>query len=108
MIREQHEFCSEFYSLTKAIEVVVSIRGTNETVRIEILKDERTDKYHVHTYIKNHVTLQPTYPQTSGSFDQKTKDFYIWVDYDLPWVIQDSADVALNQALGFLKERCSP
>ena len=102
-----HSFCSEFYTIEKSIEVVVTIQGESERIRIDLLRDEETGIYSTSAYIETHFTLQPTYPKTNESFDRKPEDFRVWADYDLPWVHQDSADVALRQALGFLKERCS-
>lgn len=103
----RHSFCSEFYTIAKSIEVVVSIQGKNETIRIEALQDAIRGTYCTASYIKTDVTLQPTYPQTNGSFDRHPEDFRIWVRYDLPWTDRGSADEALEQALGFLRERCS-
>ncbi len=104
--KQQHGFCSEFYILEKTIEVVVRIKGEDERVKIDALKDEM-GKYSTKSYIEEHVTLQPTYPQTHGTFDKAPRDYRIWLDYDLPWTHRNTADDALNQALWFLKERCS-
>ena len=100
-------FCSEFYIVEKSIEVVVTIQQQDERIRIDALLDTKTGDYSTASYIETDVTLQPTYPQTHGSFDRNPEDFRIWVRYELPWTNRDSADAALNQALGFLEERCS-
>ena len=105
--KKTHTFCSEFYTVEKSIEVVVTIQGQGTRIRIDSLRDGETGNYSTRAYIAMHLTLQPTYPQTSGSFDSNPRDFRIWVDYDLPWTHRDSADAALGQALGFLGERCS-
>ena len=102
-----HSFCSEFYTIEKSIEVVVTIQGEADRIRIDALRDAKTGDYCTKAYIETHLTLQPTYPQTGGSFDRNPEDVRVWVDYDLPWTNRDSADAALGQALGFLKERCS-
>ena len=101
------EFCDEFYVVEKSIEVVVKIAGEPQTIRIEALKSLPQAKYCTRAYIQEYVTLQPTFPQTGEKFDRKLEDMCIWVDYSLPWTDRESADDALNQALGFLRERCS-
>ena len=105
--RKMHAFCSEFYTIEKSIEVVVTIQGQSERIRIDSLQEENTGNYSTKAYIERGLTLQQTYPQTRGSFDRDPENFRVWVDYDLPWTHQDSADAALGQAVGFLKERCS-
>ncbi|MEE9250824.1 MAG: hypothetical protein V3U93_06825 [Alphaproteobacteria bacterium] len=103
----RHGFCSEFYTVEKSIEVVVKLRDGDTRIKIDALKDERAGKFSTKEYREELVTLQPTCPQTGGSYDRQPEDFRIWVDYDLPWTNRDTADAALEQALGFLKERCS-
>lgn len=100
-------FCEESYVVEKIIEVVVQISGEPRTIRIEALRSLPQGKYSTRAQIEENVTVQPTYPQTGSKFDQKPKDVCIWVNYSLPWTDRESADEALNQALGFLKERCS-
>ena len=58
-------------------------------------------------YIEEEITVQPTYPHTDGDFSRPQESVTVWIDYNLPWTDRDSADAALAQALGFLKERCS-
>lgn len=103
---ERHGFCSEFYTIEKSIEVVVNIQGQDTQIKIDALKDGRSGKFSTKAYIEEHVTLQPTYPQTRGSYDREAEDFRVWVSYNLPWTDRDTADAALDQALGFLRERC--
>lgn len=105
--KQRHGFCSEFYTVEKTIEVVVTIGGESETIRIDALKEGGTGEYSTKAYREEHLTVQPTYPQSGGSFDRAARDYRVWVDYDLPWTNRDSSAAALNQALGFLKERCS-
>ena len=102
-----HSFCSEFYTIERSIEVVVTIQEESKRIRIDLLRNEQTGIYSTKAYIERHFTMQPTYPQTNGSFGSQPEDVRVWADYDLPWIHQDSADVALRQALGFLGERCS-
>lgn len=104
---QKHDFCSEFYTVEKTIEVVVTIGGESERIKIDALRQGGTGEYSTRAYREEHITVQPTYPQSGGSFDRKPQNYRVWVDYDLPWTNRDSADAALNQALGFLQERCS-
>jgi hypothetical protein len=94
-------YASEFYIIDRTIELVVRLKATGESarIRIEILKDQG-GTYSVRSYIEEHVTIQPTYAS-------QPKDALVWVDYDVPWVSQSSTDVALDQALNFLSERCA-
>ena len=105
--RKWHDFCSEFYTVEKSIEVVVTTGGQSERIRIDALRNEMTGTCCTKAYIEEHVSLQPTYPQTSGKFDRSPRSLRVWVDYELPWTNWDSADEALGQALSFLRERCS-
>ena len=58
-------------------------------------------------YVREDVTVQPTYPQTAGGFARTPRSSQLWLGYDLPWTARDSADGALAQALGFLEERAT-
>ena len=104
---ERHAFCSEFYTVEKSIEVVVRRGGESKTVRIDALRNGETGAFSTRAYIEEHVTLQPTYPQTGNKFDKKSEDFRVCVAWtDFPWTDRDSANSAIGQALGFLRERC--
>jgi len=108
MITDQNiEFCDEFYVVEKSVEVVVKIAGEPQTIRIEALLSLPTGKYCTRAYLQEYATLQPTFPQTGGKLDRKPEDMRIWVDYSLPSTDRESADEAINQVLGFLRERCS-
>ncbi len=101
-----YSFCSEFYIVEKSIEVVANINGEDRQIRIDALNGPNsTIRYSTASYIKEDITVQPTYPQTKGDFDSKPERVQIWIAYDLPWTARDSADDALAQALSFLKER---
>lgn len=102
-----HSFCSEFYIVEKTIEVVVSIQGQNERIRIDALQRLPSADYSTRAYIEDEFTFQPTLPKQNGQFIRKPESHRIWVVYDLPWVHANSADAALRRALSFLKERCS-
>jgi|TARA_R110000823_G_scaffold170605_1_gene303195 hypothetical protein len=104
------DFCDEAYTVEKIVEVVVTLNGKDEssTLRLEVLKDVLSGKYSVHCYEKEHFHLQPSYPQIKGKFATQDGDFEVWTPLTpaLPWVDRNTADSALQQALGFLKERC--
>ena len=104
-----YDFASEFYIVEKTIEVVVSIRGESQSIRIEALNNPDSDppsRYSTRAYIREDMTVQPTYPQSGGGqFDRKPTSVSVWVSYDLPWTSRDTADAALSQALGFLGDR---
>ncbi|WP_417799070.1 hypothetical protein [Terasakiella pusilla] len=104
--QNQHRHCNEFYTVAKTIEVVVLINGEQCHIRIDALKDETQGVYTTHSYFEENVTLQPTYPNSGGLFQRPTQDYQIWTSFNLPWTRSDTADGALNQALGWLSERC--
>ena len=99
----KYKFCSEFYEIEKAIEVLVKIGPEHQAIRIEALHSLITGHYRTRAYIN----VQPTYSQISETFDRKAEEIRTWIDYDLPWTDCTSADECLNQALLILKERCS-
>ena len=86
---EKFPFCTEFYQVEKVIEVVVLIRGEAKTVRIEALLHPAMNAYKINSFV---------WHEADGN--------RFWVDYELPWVMQRSADSALDHALGFLRDRC--
>jgi hypothetical protein len=105
--RQNIDFCDEFYVVEKSVEVVVKISGEPQTIRIEALQSPSQEKYCTRAYIQYYATVQPTYPQTGDKFDSEPKDISVFVDYDLPWTDRETADEAINQALGFLREKCN-
>lgn len=106
IVKSTYDACSEAYIVEKTVEVVAQIGEENETIRIEALRDLRDGHYSARAYRREHVTVQPTYPQTGAKYDRSPEVFQVWVDYDLPWVHREDADGALSQALGFLSQRC--
>lgn len=103
-----HRHCHEFHEVEKSIEVVVSIAGQSQRIRIEALRDVKAGDYWTRAYIRKHVTLQPTYHQDDGKLAKVPEKFWIWTAYEIPWTSENSAAAALSQALGWLKGRCSP
>jgi len=99
------DFCSEFYVVEKAIEVVVGIGGENKTIRIEALRS-RSGHYSTSAYVEESVRVQPAYSLPGEESAAPARDVTIWVVFNLPWTDRDTADDALQQALGFLSERC--
>lgn len=83
--QNQYDFCKEFYTIEKSIEVVVNIAGHPEIIRIEALYSPITSRYSTKAYILEHFTLQPTYPQSQGKFLQPPTDKAFWIKWDLPW-----------------------
>ena len=50
-----HSFCSEFYTIEKSIEVVVTIQGEADRIRIDALRDAKTGDYCTTAYIETHL-----------------------------------------------------
>jgi hypothetical protein len=97
------DFCSEYYIVEKAIEVVTKIEGVNRHFRIEALHGpESVIPYSARCYMRVDVAVQPTSPQTNS------RPVSVWAHYDLPSTARDSADQSLEQALAFLRERSAP
>ncbi len=99
MLPNGYDFCSEFYIVEKSIEVVVQIREVDRTFRIDALHNPTTNRYRTRASVLEQITVQPIYPQ------RKTELVRAWIEYNIPWTNKESADDALVQALGFLKEQ---
>ena len=95
---------NEVYEVVKTAELVGYDRNM---YRIEVLKcfSNPNVPYLIRSLIWRHITVQPTYPKTSGKFDRQPEDMGVWVDVELPWVVAQTADGALAQALSFLAGR---
>ena len=102
-----HAFCSAFYTVEKSIEVVVPIGGEERRIRIDALRNAPDGRFSTKAYIEEDITVQPSYPQTGDSFGRKPEHIRVWISYDLPWTNQDSAEGALQQALGGLRPNSS-
>lgn len=95
--------CSEFYEVAKTVEFVKNHAGEDKQFRIDALHDLKAGNFSTAVYVKESFTLQPTYPQTNGAFDRKPEDAYIWIAYNnVGWTNRNTADEAIEQALGFL------
>lgn len=103
--RNTFNFCNEFYVVVKSVEIVARVADNEKHIRIDALHSPDTNQYSTSSYVFEHVTLQPTYPQTNSEFAKAPESFGVWVSYDLPWTSGSSAEVVLAQALSFLRDR---
>ncbi|AGA31683.1 hypothetical protein [Singulisphaera acidiphila] len=97
---EHLDFCRELYVVEKTVEVVVSIQGEPEFIRIEAFHDLQAGRYKTRSCMQAKVKLQAAHG------NQGLIETDAWVDYDLPWTDGETADEVVEQALGFLRERC--
>ena len=79
---KQFDFCSEFYTVEKTIEVVAELKAGPRTVRIEALRGE-DGKYSTRAYTDKTFILQPD--EIENSQMVKPQSHTVWVRYDLPW-----------------------
>lgn len=95
--------CSEFYEVAMSVQFVRPYGGKDRRFRINALHDPQTGKYSTSAYIKEDVTLQPSFPVVNGKFESTPKSYSLWVAFtNIGWTHQDSAEAAIEQALGFL------
>ena len=100
------DFCSEYHILEKAIEVVTKIGGIDRQFRIEALHGpESVIPYSARCYIRVDIAVQPAPPGAPGGPGGKSETVSVWAQYDLPGTETDSADMAIEQALGVLRQR---
>lgn len=99
---------TEVDEIVSVVEVV--LRGSTN-VRLEVHKDYSNSNtpFKVHYLERVTVNLQPSYPSSEGggqprTFEQRTEDIDVWKRADYPWVAAQSAEDALNQALGWIQE----
>jgi hypothetical protein len=94
---------TEFYFIERTVEAVVTLRGEFNRVRIDVLFDGNSD-YGIAAYLLQEIEVQPTYPGGAAVANRQ-----VWVRWsDFPWTNTSSADAALRQALGFLREQSGP
>ena len=95
--------CSEFYEVAKSVEFVKTYGGEDRYFRINALFHPQTGRYSTSAYVREAVALQPTYPQTMGVYDRKPEDMQVWIVFgNLGWTDRNTAEEAIEQALGFL------
>jgi hypothetical protein len=94
------DFCSDYQVFEKAIEVTSKIGGVDRRFRIEALHaPESVIPYTTRCYIR--VDLH-----AAGELGKK-ETISVWAQYDLPKTGSESADTAIEHALGYLRERSS-
>ena len=89
---------TEAYEVLRTVEVIMGERN----YRIEVLRGywNPATPFTARCYVREDVTVQPTYPQTAGGFARTPRSSQLWLGYDLPWTARDSADGALAQGAG--------
>lgn len=101
------DYCTEFYVIEKVIEIVAQSGGEAKTFRIEALREPTGEKpYSTRAYVQDYITVQPAYPQIHGEHQRASETLAVWSSIDIGWTSRGTADEALQQALGFLGERC--
>lgn len=95
--------CSEFYEVVKSVEFVKEFGGIDRMFRIDALYQPETGVYSTRVYIEESVTLQPAYPNQNGKRTSVCEDYRIWVVLgNAGSTNRDTAEAAIQQALGFL------
>lgn len=96
---------NEFYEVAKTVQFVKSYGGEDRTFKIEALFDPKSGSYSTSAYIQEYVTLQPSYPVVNGIYTSKPTDYSVWVKFgNIGWTDRESAESAIEQALGFLSK----
>ncbi|HEY7298989.1 MAG TPA: hypothetical protein VH684_13865 [Xanthobacteraceae bacterium] len=96
------DFCSEYHVFEKAIEVMSKIGGVDRRFRIEALHaPESVIPYSARCYVR--INLDTTVEAEAG----KNETVSVWAHYHLPGTAGESADEAIERALGYLRERSS-
>ena len=104
MIRpSMYKNCSEFYEVAKIVEFVMPYGGQDTHIRIEALHDPQSGRYSTRVSYQQEFRLQPSYPVVNGNFGKNPGDFSLWVPFpNAAWTDRDTADAAIEQALGFI------
>ena len=95
---------NEVYEVVKTVEVV----GYDRNIyRVEVLKcySNTSVPFLVNYLTRDEAIVQPTYPQTGGKFDRQPESVEVWHLSREPWVVGQTAEDALKQALHWLAER---
>lgn len=95
------DFATEFYTIERTVEIVVNL----EVFRIEVMESSDGNKpFSTRVYEREDIVAQPAYP--SNVNPERTPETYAaWKSLDIGWTARETAEGALNQALGFLGER---
>ena len=95
------------HAFTEVYEVVhtVDVTMNHDMYRIEVLKDysRSSFEYVVRYYLRQAMTVQPSFPSDGGIFSRTPESMYVWVYTHFPDVHADTPDRALAQALGFME-----
>lgn len=95
--------CSAFYEVVKTVEFVKPHGGKDTCFRIDALFDPQSGRYSTTVYYQEDFRLQPAFPVSNGNFTTNPGDFSVWVPFpNAAWTDRDSAEQAIEQALGFL------
>lgn len=95
--------CTEFYEVAKSVELVKQYGGEDRNFRIDALFDPKSGRYSTAAYIRENVTLQPSFPVANGKFASPAIDYSIWVVFNnVGWTDRHTAEAAIEQALCFL------
>ena len=111
-----HEKWAEVYAVEKTVEVVVSMQGEPQTIRIEALRSFQTGRYSTKAFCLQHAVLQPVPPPEHEEEADKAPEeappqpIYapVWADLrpTLNMTNEASADEAIERALDYLAQRC--
>ena len=105
------DFLAEAYEVVRSVDVVG--RKSEKIIRVEVLKclskSNTFNTFKCLYWQYEHITAQPTYPKVTDASgtpagERGLENYEILVCSDFPWVEADSADLALSQALGFLRD----
>lgn len=102
---EVHQFCSEFYTVEHTIDVVANYRGGAEHFRLEAVR-KSTGDYRVRAYMEQNIVIEQL-GNRNDSIELGKTQAKVWVDFELPPILSaKTAEQALGQSLGWLRERC--
>ena len=99
-----YEFAEEFYIVEKTVELAITTENHSATIRIEALLNPKNGNYHTRAYSREEFRIQPTNPQVSIGCNCPGEVKFMWMNCDLPWTSRPTADAAISQALGFLRD----
>lgn len=99
----------EKHGFTEAYEVVktVDLATEDHRYRIQVLESasKEESRFSVRYFREEHIELQPTYPSENMVPVSKPRTMRVWADFDAAWVVEETAERALGQAISWLGER---
>ena len=106
----KHEKWAQVYAVERTVEVVVSMQGEAQTIRIEALRSSKTGRYSSRAYLHQQVALQPAPVDTGEAAWPVDQPILapLWLDLrpTLPLTNEATADEAIERALESLSQRC--